>query len=995
MRKLILTVLTVVFSISLGYSQVTTLWEKSAATGSNPFWNTGSLTRGISFGTVGGNNYFFVVTRNASLGGKQIIYYDALTGDSLGQLDNTGITGGVAVVNDVEVSSDGKIFVSNMTTNASSDAFKVYRYDSLSAAPVVVISYNTTAERLGDKFTVEGSTADNSIIIWAADALANSGLVHKFTTTDNGVSFTSTTVDIGSPATASSAAVGPLSDGSFYWNSHGTAASKYDNTGTLIGSIPTTVLGTGGSAIRYFGSFLNNEYIVANALGTGIENAKIIKVPGGVPASAELFAQTPMLGSNSSGGLGDVSIQKINNYTFNVFVLSTNNGFGAYQVDLRTPLAGDYYIPQGANPKGFATIFDAVTSLNINGASGTVNFLLDADTLRENSFTFTANLSAVNNVVVKPAAGRDVVLIVTPGASMGNGSQMIGFDRGHVTFDGSNNGSSSQNLIVTTETNDTRVPFGLNTSNADTVTIKNLIIKNIFDVALNFRYGVVINDKNDVWGLRVENCQIGTPEKPVRRDGIAPWGSSAPNQFSLINNEIYCGTRGVATLYLIDSDIIGNKINILPTTAGATDTYNHGIYITGANGTNNIKENYINCLEKTINASSYLIGIAFAGNGNTASDVINVFNNMVNVGASNETRNVYGIGLRSTQPMGNLKIYHNTIVVNEMSSPLISYAIGNHTNGTGSVNLDVLNNIIINNHTGNTSSAAIGLNSPMTTTLSSDYNVLLANSILVSYQGTNYTNLASWQATTQDSNSISKVVNFVSATDLHLAGTSNGDVDLVGTPISEITIDIDGDLRSTTSPYKGSDEASLPIPVELTAFTAVCDNGAVILQWTTATETNNKGFEIQRKVNDEFEVLSFVDGIGTTTSPQSYSYTDRSVSSGLYSYRLKQVDYNGSFTYSNIIEVNVTTPSQFELSQNYPNPFNPTTKINYAVPFDSKVTISVYSVTGELIAELVNDFVTAGAYSVDFDGRNLASGMYIYKMTAGNFTQTNKMMLMK
>ncbi|MCZ7609084.1 MAG: T9SS type A sorting domain-containing protein [Ignavibacterium sp.] len=995
MRKLILTVLTVVFSISLGYSQVTTLWEKSVTAGSNPFWNTGSLTRGISFGTVGGNNYFFVVTRNASLGGKQIIYYDALTGDSLGQLDNTGITGGVAVVNDVEVSSDGKIFVSNMTTNASSDAFKVYKYDSLSAAPVVVISYNTAAERLGDKFTVEGSTADNSIIIWAADAVANSGVVHKFTTTDNGVSFTPTTVDIGSPATASSAAVGPLSDGSFYWNSHGTAASKYDNTGTLIGSIPTTVLGTGGSAIRYFGSFLNNEYIVANALGTGIENAKIIKVPGGVPASAELFAQTPMLGPNSAGGLGDVSIQKINNYTFNVFVLSTNNGFGAYQVDLRTPLAGDYYIPQGANPKGFATIFDAVTSLNINGASGTVNFLLDADTLRENSFTFNANLSAVNNVVVKPAPGRDVVLIVTPGASMGNGSQMIGFDRGHVTFDGSNNGSSSQNLIVTTETNDTRVPFGLNTSNADTVTIKNLIIKNIFDVALNFRYGVVINDKNDVWGLRVENCQIGTPEKPVRRDGIAPWGSTAPNQFSLINNEIYCGTRGVATLYLIDSDIIGNKIYLLPTTAGATDAYNHGIYITGANGTINIKENYVNCLEKTINATSYIIGIAFAGNGNTTSDVINVFNNMVNVGASNETRNVYGIGLRSAQAMGNLNIYHNTIVVNEMSSPLVSYAIGNHTNGTGSVNLDLLNNIIINNHTGNTSSAAIGLNAPMTTTLSSDYNVLLANSILVSYQGTNYTNLASWQTTTQDSNSISKVVNFVSATDLHLAGTSNGDVDLVGTPISEITIDIDGDLRSTTSPYKGSDEASLPIPVELTAFSAVCDNGAVILQWTTATETNNKGFEIQRKVNDEFEVLSFVDGIGTTTSSQSYSYTDRSVSSGLYSYRLKQVDYNGSFTYSNIIEVNVTTPSQFELSQNYPNPFNPTTKINYTIPFDSKVTISVYSVTGELIAELVNDFVTAGAYSVDFDGRNLASGIYIYKMTAGNFTQTNKMMLMK
>ncbi len=88
-------------------------------------------------------------------------------------------------------------------------------------------------------------------------------------------------------------------------------------------------------------------------------------------------------------------------------------------------------------------------------------------------------------------------------------------------------------------------------------------------------------------------------------------------------------------------------------------------------------------------------------------------------------------------------------------------------------------------------------------------------------------------------------------------------------------------------------------------------------------------------------------------------------------------------------------PNSFSLSQNYPNPFNPTTKINYTIPFDSKVTISVYSITGELVTELVNDFVSAGTYSVDFDGSNLASGMYIYKMTAGDFTQTNKMMLMK
>ena len=394
MKKILFTIIALFCFASLGYSQVTTLWEKSAATGTKPIWESGSLTRGLSYGSVSGNNLLFVVTRNAALGGKQIIYYNALTGDSLGQLNNTGIAGGVAIVNDVEVSTDGKIFVCNMTTNASADAFKVYRYDSLSAAPVAVISYSTTADRLGDKFTVTGSTSDNSIVIWVATSLASAGpgSLLKFTTTDNGQTFTSTTIPIAQ--TASSAAVGPFPDASFYHNSHGTSPTKYASDGTVGGSIPTTVIATSGSAIRYLNTMLGDDYIVANDLLVASNNAKIIRVPGGVPASAILFGSTPLLGSTSAGGLGDVSVQKVSDYVYNIFVLATNNGFGAYQVDLRSPLAGDYYIPQGGNPHGFATIFDAVTSLNVNGATGTVNFILDADTLRESSFTFNANLSA-------------------------------------------------------------------------------------------------------------------------------------------------------------------------------------------------------------------------------------------------------------------------------------------------------------------------------------------------------------------------------------------------------------------------------------------------------------------------------------------------------------------------------------------------------------------------------------------------------------------------
>lgn len=996
MKKLIYFIVLLISTSSLCYSQITTLWERSAAANTKPVWESGSLTRGIAYGSVGGQDLLFVVSRNADIGGKQVMYFDATTGDSIGQLNTSAIAGGVAVINDAEVSTDGKIFVCNMTTNAVNDPLRIYRYDSLSAAPVEVITYNSTADRVGDKFTVTGSTSDNSIIIWVPTSLssAGAGSVLKFTTTDNGITFTSSSVPITS--TASSASVGPLADESFYHNSHGTTPLKCGIDGTPIGSVPVSVIATSGSAIRFLSSFSGSEYFVSNELLTTSNNAKIVAVPGGDPTAAVLFGATTVLGSTSAGGLGDVAVKKISDYLFNVFVLATNNGFGAYQIDLRTPLAGDYYIPQGANPQGFPTLEDAVASININGALGTVNFLLDADTLRENTFTFDADLSVDNNVVVKPAPGRDVVLFVTAGASQGNGIQMIGFNKGYVTFDGSNNGTDSRNLIISTEQDAVAVPFGLNTANADTVVLKNLMIKNIVDVPLNFRYGAVINDVGGVLGFHVENCQIGTPEKPVRRDGLAPWGGGAiPNSFTFINNEINAGVRGVATIYLIDSEIRGNTINLIPTgLTGGTDAYNHGIYITGAQGTLDIAENVINCLTKTTVATSYLIGIAFAGNAEGGTDWINVFNNMINVSAPDETRPAYGIGLRSALPMGNLKIYHNTILLNNNASTLVSYGIGNHTNGTGSVNIDLKNNIIISNHNGNTGSSALGL-IPATSVLVSDYNNLYSTQNLVNFGGTLYADLAAWQATSRDLNSVSKLSNFASGTDLHLAGTSIGDFDLAGTPLAEVTIDIDGDIRHPMFPYMGADEASVPLPVDLVSFSASVVNGEVHLTWLTASETNNRGFEVERGVNGTFYNIGFIQGAGTVTQGQSYTYIDK-VSDGVYSYRLKQLDFDGTFMYSNVIEVDVATPVSFDLAQNYPNPFNPSTVIEYSIASPTNVTLSIFTVLGEKVAILVdNQFTEAGKYSVNFNASNLASGTYIYRLQAGDFVSTKKMLLTK
>ncbi len=190
------------------------------------------------------------------------------------------------------------------------------------------------------------------------------------------------------------------------------------------------------------------------------------------------------------------------------------------------------------------------------------------------------------------------------------------------------------------------------------------------------------------------------------------------------------------------------------------------------------------------------------------------------------------------------------------------------------------------------------------------------------------------------------------------------------------------------------------VPVELTSFTAVVDYGVVELSWITATETNNQGFEVQRSAGGEFETIAFVEGHGTTTEIQAYSYIDRSVSASSYSYRLKQVDFDGSFEYSNVIEVEVPVLREFALDQNYPNPFNPSTKIAFRLAVDSKVSLKVFDVLGQEVANLVNSNLAAGAHNLDFDASTLNSGVYLYRIEATgidgtNFVDVKKMILTK
>ncbi|MBK7499522.1 MAG: T9SS type A sorting domain-containing protein [Ignavibacteriales bacterium] len=191
------------------------------------------------------------------------------------------------------------------------------------------------------------------------------------------------------------------------------------------------------------------------------------------------------------------------------------------------------------------------------------------------------------------------------------------------------------------------------------------------------------------------------------------------------------------------------------------------------------------------------------------------------------------------------------------------------------------------------------------------------------------------------------------------------------------------------------------VPVELLSFNAEMVDGNVVLNWSTATETNNSGFSVERAVRSQqspisnWENTGFVSGKGTTTEKTFYSYSDKNEKPGTYLYRLKQIDFDGTFSYSSEVEIEVTGPKDFALYQNYPNPFNPSTTIKFALPVKTNLSLSVYNTLGEKVAEIFNGELEEGYHEMMFNASGLSSGIYFYKIESENYSATKKLMLLK
>ena len=683
-----------------------------------------------------------------------------------------------------------------------------------------------------------------------------------------------------------------------------------------------------------------------------------------------------------------------------------------------TALAAGYHVVGNGGVSGtfkigsnenFNKINDALNFLNSSILTGPVNIeITDSYNPAAEVFPivipYVQNTNDSNKVTIYPAANVSQLIL-----SSDKPSTVIFNNSSNIVFDGRAGGSGTTKTLTIKNTS----PFGNAVSFNDATNVT-LQYCNLTAICNKKEKGIILFDNSDYFqnsNILISECGISGNEQTPPLIGVNFLLGSYNSQIEIknceINNFMKTGVFiGSADISKITGCSIYNSSSIVVDTV-------IGIYCSGYSPT--ISGNKI----FNINGTEKVTGISVP---NVSSQKI--FNNFITLGNNTDTE-IEGINFNG-EYASNILIYNNTILIYGNYSGLkLSAGIlrQNQTYNAG-FSFKIKNNIVINRRTtsaANWVNLAIDIEDDRRGPELDYNNYYSPPGTFFGKWKTNYAfYINDWQIYTgQEQNSTSKDVNFVSAYDLHLTGASLGDVDLTGTPIPIVQTDIDGEPRNQIHPYMGADESlDFPLPVELVSFTGDAENGTVFLTWLTASENNNKGFEVQRKKlsetksvsqqiksNEEWKNLGFVNGKGTSTEKNNYTFLDENLESGKYKYRLKQIDYDGSFEYSTEIEVEIGVPDEFVLYQNYPNPFNPTTKIKYSIPSLAlrervsegrvRVLLKIYDVLGNEIATLVNEEKPPGVYEVEFDGSKLSSGVYFYRISAGNFIESRKMVLTK
>jgi hypothetical protein len=449
----------------------------------------------------------------------------------------------------------------------------------------------------------------------------------------------------------------------------------------------------------------------------------------------------------------------------------------------------------------------------------------------------------------------------------------------------------------------------------------------------------------------------------------------------MANSAIYCGNNGPSNL-----NIKFNYFHDITTTRGSGTGYAINYRVNDPSTTNvNISDNIFNEVFNTSSAKgSAAIWLGQSTANGTVSNLTIERNTISNV-KSGTGQDASGIYIGVAWGIGTGKVQSPVIGNNTITDIKggVAYAIQLSGKTPGAVvSNNIVNNII---NLLSPSTAAFGVAIPSTNT----------GSATISVNNNSFTNVLY--------GIVNGTANTVDAT-YNWWGDATGPLDPKTLPSTPNYNNPSG-LGSAVTPYVAYNPwNNAPLPVELSSFTSIINGRNVQLIWETKTEKNSDKFVIEKMnsaVGSSWVNVGFVKAAVLSNSPKQYSFTDKNLQAGKYQYRLKMIDNDGSFEYSKIVETEVASPKNFELSQNYPNPFNPSTKINYQLPVDAKVLMEVYNIAGQKVIELVNQEQSAGYYTVDFGASKLSSGVYIYRIVASdkatgkNFFSIKKMMLLK
>ena len=527
-----------------------------------------------------------------------------------------------------------------------------------------------------------------------------------------------------------------------------------------------------------------------------------------------------------------------------------------------------------------------------------------------------------------------------------------------------------------------------------------IIFNQLTFAPLGTTYGRAISLINCANEITVSNCNfVGQPTTSTTRDHALIYDRSNEPGRTLINNTFTNGSHAISVLpqtslpgaivrnntftnqYARTIEIFGHESVIVDGNTITTSSSNPsfvGINIENASDDYSIINNSV-----LFNNGQ---GMYIAFGSSSAGEVALIANNFV-ASTGNPTN------LISLEGNEYIDFYHNTAYNGGNSNSCLLICEGQNHN--------VINNIFIQTHSGG---AVYEVADDNSVTVSEHNNFDTPGDVAL-WNYSTYASLTDLRnAFSVDLNSSDVSVTVVDAAngDLHLSGVSLGDQNLIGASSIGILDDIDGDTRDPLFPYMGADEGSIALPVELVSFSADVIDEGVTLDWITATETNNFGFEVEKKSEvSDWSKIGFVTGAGTTTEPQHYHFSDHKVEAGIYLYRLKQIDTDGAFSFSNEITIAVNTPISFELSQNYPNPFNPQTSIGYQLAQAGKVELTIYNARGETVRKLVNENKPSGSYSAPWDGSNdsqqiVVSGTYFYTLKVdGTIVASKSMILVK